>query len=626
MSALRRPDAAGETRAGQIAWTRLPDAIVDGERLGLHVAGEPDRPALLLLHGIEDGWSSWNRLVPWLLPDYRCYAVDLPWRTAGDYRWRSRGAAWWTGAALAALPQRPAVVVAHSFSANALLQGIDAGTPLAADAMVLISPFYRPPTVPVDWHTFECSRADFYTTMTAGLRIRLGDRVQRLEPEIFDRMARTMLDGIGVLGFLAVFEQFAAASELDLSADPARSMVVAGALDPGIAGERADWLARALPGAEMHVHRDFSHFCHVEQPDRVGPLIVDFLRGRRDRGAAPAGSSTSAAAADPRPTPVSPPERNLPMPTPDETPGRYTGRPRYEGANISTFIGFKNFTALAEDALLQHFRDRGFGPQGLFERYGLGLTVVHSSLRLTATMHTDDLVVADVTAIAAKPGQGAAFDVKLAAERDGQEIKLLNGKMRVQLVAEKDGTPVEPVPAELAAYVVPEVATAGAASPVPAADAAQVTAALAAASGNDFAWSYKIPYFACHYYTRIQHSAYAKLLEEAVDRYLEHVDLPITGLLAQRDWIPVVSRSRIDLHADAHMGETLLITFAVDDVIKDTVFTARMECRVQRADQLVHIASATIMHGYVLARGERAFQDLVVLDAPTQTALLGGAA
>jgi pimeloyl-ACP methyl ester carboxylesterase/acyl-CoA thioesterase FadM len=579
--------------AGTPPWTQLPAVQSHGESLGLYATGDPGRPVVLLLHGLEDGWSSWEDLARWLVPHYRCVAVDLPWRTAGDYRWRRRPAEQWIADVVDRV--RASAIVAHSFSANALLQGL-ARAELAADMMVLISPFYRPPSVPVDWRTFEHSLADFRTTMTAGLRIRLGARAARIEPDVFARMASAMLDGIGVLGFLAVFEQFATASNLDLSACPGRALIVAGSRDPGIAGERAEWLHRAIPHAVMAVDPDYSHFCHLDQPDLIGPLVADFLQ-----------------------------EGTAPMGTLEGTSGPYTGRPRYEGANISTFIGFKNFTALAEDAVLHHLRELGFGPQRLFEQYGLGVTIVHSSVRLTATMHTDDLVVGTVTPVAAKPGQGAAFDVKLATQRGDEDVKLLNGRMRVQLVAEKDGRPVEPVPAELAPFVVAEVATAGAAEPF-AATTDSVPSALTAASGNDFAWSWKIPYFACHYYTRIQHSAYVKLLEEAVDRYLEHVGLPITGLLEHRDWIPVVSRARVDLHADAFMGEELLITFAVDDVIKDTLFTARMECRVLRGDRLVHIASATIMHGYVLARGEDAFQDLVVLDAPTQAALLGGAA
>lgn len=583
-----------------VVWRRQPDVRSHGQVVGLHSAGDPAGDPVLLLHGLEDGWSGWERLIPFLPAGRHYLAADLPWRTGGDYRWRHRAPQEWIADVIRALPQRPAALVAHSFSANALLLGLDRdpGRPdLAVDTTVLISPFYRPPHVPVSWSVFEHSLADFRTTMTAGLRGRLGARADRLDPELFQIMAAKMLDGIGVLGFLAVFDQFAATCELDLSRYPGRTLVVAGLRDPGIAGERVDWLRRAVPGAAFAAHPDYSHFCHLDQPELVGPLVADHLR-----------------------------KGPTPMPTLDGTSGPHQGRPRYEGANISTFIGFKNFTALAEDFVLAHLRELGYGPQALFERFGLGTTLTHSSMRLTATMHADDQVVGTVTPVAAKPGQGAAFDVRLTTRRAGDEedVKLSNGRVRVQFITEKDGKAVEPVPPELAPFVVAEVTGADAGTGELIADASAVPAVLAERSGNSFLWTWKIPYFACHYYTRIQHQSYVKLLEEAVDRYLEHAGLPITDLLAQRDWIPVVSRSRVDLHADAFMGEELLITFAVDDVIKDTLFTARMECHVLRGDRLVPVASATIMHGYVLARGENAFADLVVLDAPTQAALLGG--
>lgn len=304
----------------------------------------------------------------------------------------------------------------------------------------------------------------------------------------------------------------------------------------------------------------------------------------------------------------------------------YSGHPRYEGANISTFIGFKSFMLLAEDAVLQHFRERGLGPQKLFTDYGLGLTIASSSARLVETMHSDDVIGGTVTAGTPKPGTGAIpFAVRLTANHRGADVPVLNGKVLVSLVAERDGTAVLPVPDELAPFVVPRIG-AGIEPTAAATGDDAVRAALADFSGNDFRWQWPIPYFACHYYTRIQNSAYVKLLEEAVDRYLEHVGLPITGLLAERDWIPVVSRARVDLHADAYMGETLQITFTVDDIIKETLFTARMDCHVQRDGELVRVASATIMHGYVLARGAGAFSDLVTLDAAAQQALLRRAA
>ena len=53
-----------------------------------------------------------------------------------------------------------------------------------------------------------------------------------------------------------------------------------------------------------------------------------------------------------------------------------TCRPRYEGANIRTWIGFKHFMYLVEEAVLHWFRERGLGPQRLYHEYGLGLEIV----------------------------------------------------------------------------------------------------------------------------------------------------------------------------------------------------------------------------------------------------------
>ncbi|NHC16218.1 thioesterase [Motilibacter sp. E257] len=267
---------------------------------------------------------------------------------------------------------------------------------------------------------------------------------------------------------------------------------------------------------------------------------------------------------------------------------------------------------LAEDAVLSAFRQAGLGPQRLFEEHGIGLEVVDTSTRLVGTLHVDDAVTGTVTPVANRHANGLSFAVHLSAEREGGPVPVLNGRLTVAPVTEKEGRGAPP-PAELAAHLVPETTSApGVAEP----------AAWAAPGG--FEWQWNIPYYACHYYTRLQSNAYVRLLEETVDRYLEWAGLPITGLLATRDWIPVVSRARVQMIADAFMGETLHVTFTVDDVLKDTLFTGRMDCYVVRDGQRIHTATATIMHGYVMARGDNAFDEIITLDADTQAQLLGG--
>ncbi len=303
----------------------------------------------------------------------------------------------------------------------------------------------------------------------------------------------------------------------------------------------------------------------------------------------------------------------------------YVGRPRYEGANIRTWIGFKHFTYLLEEAVLQHFRDRGFGPDTLYHQHGVGIEFVETSIQLPATLLIDDEVTSVVTPKAAKPGHGAAFSVRLSVTRAGEQVTILVGKVRVALIVEKDAPSNEPVPAELAPFVVSEVAELPSGTGVRAdlACAGDVAAVLTPAESNAFLWSWRIPYFYCHFSDRLQHSGYTRALEEVVDRFLHDRGLGIGALLQERGWIPVVSRARVRLLADAHMEETLHTVFTVEEILKDVMYTARMDTYVLRGETLVHTATASIVHGYAVSRGEKA-GSLAEFDADTRAALLGG--
>jgi len=135
-----------------------------------------------------------------------------------------------------------------------------------------------------------------------------------------------------------------------------------------------------------------------------------------------------------------------------------------------------------------------------------------------------------------------------------------------------------------------------------------------------FLWSWRARYFHCHFSDRVQHSSYIQALEEVVDRFLADRGISVGRMLAERGWIPIVSRARIQLVADAHMEETIHTTFVVEEVLKRTAYDARMDCYVQRGDTIVHTATARILHGYASSRGRDAGQ-LVVLDDSTLAAL-----
>jgi len=301
-----------------------------------------------------------------------------------------------------------------------------------------------------------------------------------------------------------------------------------------------------------------------------------------------------------------------------DTVTTFAGRPRYEGSNIRTWIGFKHFMYLTEEAVLQWFRDRGAGPQRLYHECGLGLEILDASIQLPAVLEVDDEIVADVTLLG--PG---TFSVKLRTHRQGHDATVLRGKVVVALICERDAPGHAPVPAELKGFVLPD-ARAGAPVGIardralpPGRDAAAVLAEDAA-----FVWSWTARYFLCHYSNRVQHSAYVRSLEEVVDRFLADRGISVGRMLAERGWIPVVSRARVTLLADAAMEEVIHTAFTVDHVLKGVGYEATMDCFVHRGAELVHVATARILHGYAVSRGEGAGR-LAEFDDSTIAALTG---
>ncbi|MBL6279793.1 thioesterase family protein [Micromonospora fiedleri] len=303
---------------------------------------------------------------------------------------------------------------------------------------------------------------------------------------------------------------------------------------------------------------------------------------------------------------------------PTPVPSVLVGRPRYEGANIRTWIGFKHFMYLVEEAVLQWLRDQGCGARELFHQYGLGTEIVDCSVQLPAVLEVDDEVRAEVVA-----GTGNRLRVQMSVHRDGQDVVVLRGHVTVALIPETDAPTHRPAPDTLAAW---EAAELGAATGLRSERAlpagADLASTLAPAGSGAFLWSWRAPYFYCHFSDRVQHSGYVRALEEVVDRFLADRGISVGRMLRERAWIPVVSRARVRLAEPAHMEETVHTVFHVDDVLREMMFSGRMDCWVQRDDRLILVASATILHGYAISRGPDAGQ-LARLD-PEVCAILTG--
>nr|BFE59198.1 hypothetical protein GCM10020063_037240 [Dactylosporangium thailandense] len=239
-----------------------------------------DGPLVAFVHGMEDGWESWMPLAERLPAGWRAVALDLPWRSGNDYRWRHTTAADWVGRGLAALDEPVAVLVGHSLGATAVL-GLLAGPQAPATApdarAVLLAPFYRPPEVPVSWAVFERCRREFDAIVTQGLGPRLGPRAALLDPDLRELIVAKMVERIGPIGFLTLFEHFLATAELPLGSVRTPALVLAGKADPCLAGGRAEALARRMPAATVRIRPHYDHFCHVAQAADVAGELLGFV-------------------------------------------------------------------------------------------------------------------------------------------------------------------------------------------------------------------------------------------------------------------------------------------------------------------------------------------------------------
>jgi acyl-CoA thioesterase FadM len=279
------------------------------------------------------------------------------------------------------------------------------------------------------------------------------------------------------------------------------------------------------------------------------------------------------------------------------------GRPAFEGANIRTWIGFKHFMYLVEQGVLQWLRDQGSTARDLYLDHGLGLEIVDCSVQLPAVLELDDDVKVEVGA-----GRGNKLAVTLSVVRDGAEVTVLRGKLSLALVRERTAPESKPAPERLAGLEVGELAEASTvAQPARRKLAGGETAeSVLTAEPGSFLWSWRAPYFYCHYSDRVQHSGYVRALEEVVDRFLADRGISVGRMLTERSWIPVVSRARVQLIEAARMEEVIHTTFTVTDILLGTIFDGRMDCWVRRGDELVPVATAQILHGYAIAAGEGA--------------------
>ena len=235
-------------------------------------------PRVLLLHGLEDSWTSWRTPAAGLPPDWGLVALDLPWRAGNDYAWRrAADPAGWLRNGLDQLDGAVDATIAHSFGATAALSLMAAGERRLGSAAVLISPLYRPPDAPVTWDLLDRSRTSFVRNVRDGVSVRLGDRA--IDPDVREGVLAKAVERVGPRALLATFDEFVASTDLPLHAITQRTLILTGAADAVLSDRAASALAERVPGARLCARDGFDHYCHLRRPAPVARLAADYIGG-----------------------------------------------------------------------------------------------------------------------------------------------------------------------------------------------------------------------------------------------------------------------------------------------------------------------------------------------------------
>jgi hypothetical protein len=287
-------------------------------------------------------------------------------------------------------------------------------------------------------------------------------------------------------------------------------------------------------------------------------------------------------------------------------------RPRFEGVNICTWIGFKHVNYLVEEALLDHLRQLGLSSRSLFEEFGVGVDIIDIDTRILHALHVDDETVAQVTTTVADGAISAR--VVLLVPGQGAPRKAVTAKVTAVLRRDtRHSGDVRPLPARWAAAVVDEIGANEVITAVTDVELAgaggrgqvtqQIDDRLLIGNGPAVLWHWRIPYFYCHHTVRLQMSGLLRQMEEVVDLFLAERGASIRTLLDDQDWIPVVPHSRIRMVGEALMEEELITVFQVESVFKTSTYTSRMDCYARRGNDLVLVATGVITHGYAVIQG-----------------------
>ena len=259
-------------------------------------AGDPRATeAVVFLHGLPCSHRDWDLLLPQVGAFARAVCFDMPGLGASgplpagwDYRNASYGA--FVGAALAKLGIERAHLVAHDFGVPwglawgasdparwASMVLIDAGLLRGFRGHALAQRLRRPIIGELFPYLASGAKVRAGVAAAPGARPLPDDFLDIIQRDWTRRNARTM---VSLYRANRPDDAATEAAQRALAPLDKPALVLWGGRDPYLDSRFAAEQRNAFPSADVQVFADSGHWPHRDDPERVNPLVVSFLRAR----------------------------------------------------------------------------------------------------------------------------------------------------------------------------------------------------------------------------------------------------------------------------------------------------------------------------------------------------------
>ncbi|MEV0289178.1 hypothetical protein AB0H36_34080 [Kribbella sp. NPDC050820] len=251
-------------------------------------------------------------------------------------------------------------------------------------------------------------------------------------------------------------------------------------------------------------------------------------------------------------------------------------------------IGLAGTAALAESAVAEWFRIRSFPFGRLAGEFGLEFCLTDLSAILHRSLRADDLIVTRT-----EPVGSRYFTVRLFAGAD-DETPIASARVTVVMVRTPGVDAV--LPEELDPLAVRTIDALGTA--VTTHDPQFEARDLESNGVPPGSWQLRRQVLAgdVGYRGRMRHVAHARFLEEALDRYLTDHGSPSATRVLNGRYLEV-PRFRVRMLNDAIVGDTLVATIRLHQVLQDSLMDLRFDAHAVRGDRRIPVSTAILVAG-----------------------------